>query len=138
MAASASDYLENKIADLFFGGTSYTPPATYYLALFSAAPNEAGAGGTEITGGGYARLAITNNKTNFSAASGGVVTNALDLEFAASSGAYSAGITHAVLMDASTSGNMISGAIDLPATITINAANQVVRFRATQLSFTIS
>lgn len=139
MAGSASDYLENKVADLLFGGTAFTPPATYYLALLTAAGTEAG-GFTEVTGGGYARKAITNNKTNFSTASGGVVNNAVDIEFTASSGAQSAGanITHAVLMDASSGGNMISGPIDLPAAINITAANQVVRFLATQLTFTVS
>src|SRR4051812_12603217 len=102
MAGSASDYLENKIADLMFGATAFTPPVTYYLALFTTPPNEAGVGGVEVTGGGYARKAITNNKTNFSAAAGGVVNNAVDIEFVASTGAQSAGanITHAVLMDA--------------------------------------
>ncbi len=59
-----STYLANKVVDHVFGKTVYTAPATLYLALFSVTPN-VGGGGTEFTGGGYARVAVTNNTTNF-------------------------------------------------------------------------
>lgn len=64
MAASFSDYLEAKILDYVFGAQAFSAPATIYAALFTAAPTDAG-GGTEVTGGSYARVAITNNSTNF-------------------------------------------------------------------------
>ncbi len=63
----------NAMLDFEYGNVSYTPPATYYIALYSVAPN-AGGGGTEFTGGGYARVAVANNLTNFPAASGGSKT----------------------------------------------------------------
>ena len=66
---SKSDYLEAKLLDLVLGANAFTAPATVYLALFSVTPSDAG-GGTEATGSGYARLAITNNSTNFPAATG--------------------------------------------------------------------
>lgn len=44
-------------------------PATVYAALYTVAPTAAG-GGTEFTGGAYARVPITNNATNFPAATG--------------------------------------------------------------------
>lgn len=59
-------YGENAALDAILGAAS---PATVYLCFYSAAPSKSG-GGTEITN--IARKAITNNSTNFPAASGGV------------------------------------------------------------------
>ena len=53
MAGSKSDYLENEILDHVLGGADYSRPATVYIALYTAAPTDAG-GGTEVTGGSYA------------------------------------------------------------------------------------
>lgn len=55
----------NGILDFELGSGT---PATLYLAAFTVAPTSAG-GGTECSWTGYARLAITNNVTNFPAAS---------------------------------------------------------------------
>ena len=54
---SFSDYLETKVLDHVFAGTAYTAPSTLYVALFTAAPSDSG-GGTEVSGGGYARQTI--------------------------------------------------------------------------------
>lgn len=62
--------LANAINDFYFGGAALTPPATFYVALFSVAPTVSG-GGTEFSGGGYARVAVTNNNTNFPASVSG-------------------------------------------------------------------
>ena len=56
-APTFTTYAVGKILDLFFGNTTATPPATWYIALTSS--------GTELSGNGYARLAVTNNTTNF-------------------------------------------------------------------------
>lgn len=69
MPGSKSDYLEAALLNHVLGGTVFTPPATIYLALYTATPSDAG-GGTEVTGGSYARVAITNNSTNWPAATG--------------------------------------------------------------------
>ena len=52
--AAFSDYLENKVLGHVFGGTAYTAPSTLYVALYTVAPSDTG-GGTEVSGGGYAR-----------------------------------------------------------------------------------
>lgn len=52
--------------DLRYGSGS---PATLYAALLIAIPSGDGTGGTEFTGGTYARIAVTNNATNFPPAS---------------------------------------------------------------------
>lgn len=60
-----SDYTENKLGDFLLRGQAYTPPATVYVALFTAAPSDSAAG-TEVTGGSYARVAVACSMANFS------------------------------------------------------------------------
>ncbi|MER8924336.1 hypothetical protein [Mesorhizobium sp. M0859] len=99
--ADFSDYLENKILDHVFRNTPYTPPATIYLALYTAAPTDAG-GGTQVTGGGYARKAVT-----FGAAAGGAMANTNLIDFLAT-GANFGTITHVGVFDALTAGNLLA------------------------------
>ena len=79
--AGFSDHLEDELLDHVFGGADYTRPTTLYLALYTAAPSDAG-GGTECAGGSYARASVTNDATNFPAASGGAKSNGTAIAFA--------------------------------------------------------
>lgn len=63
-AAAFTDYLENKLVDFMFRGQTFTPPVTLYVGLDTVACTEAG-GGTEVTGGSYARVAITSSLANW-------------------------------------------------------------------------
>lgn len=85
MAGSFSNYLENALLDHALGGGNYTRPATVYIALFTVAPSDAG-GGTEVSGNNYSRAAVTNDATNFPAASGGAKSNGVAITFATPSG----------------------------------------------------
>lgn len=105
MPGSKSNYLENALLDHVLGGGDYTRPATVYAALFTVAPGEA-AGGTEVTGGSYARVAITNNATNFPAASGGSKSNGTAITFPQASANWGTVVALGVF-DASTSGNLL-------------------------------
>ncbi len=96
-----SDYMENKILDHVFRNTAYTPPTAVYLGLYTAAPSDAG-GGTEVSGGGYARQAIT-----FGAASGGAISNTAAVQFTATGGSYGT-VTHVGIFDAATTGNLLA------------------------------
>lgn len=98
MAGNLSNYLENKILDHFLGTTSYTMPADVYVALYTAAPNDAG-GGTEATGGSYARQIAT-----FSSASGGATSNDSNIDFASMPASTIVAIG---VHDALTSGNLL-------------------------------
>ena len=98
--AEFTDYLENKIIDHMLRNQAYTPPSTVYLALFTTATSDAG-GGTEVSGGSYARQAVT-----LSAASGGASSNSADITFPQATADWGT-ITHVALMDALTSGNML-------------------------------
>lgn len=102
-----SDYLENKLLDHVFGGTSESPstiypqPAAVYLALYTAAPTDAG-GGTEASGNGYARQVI-----DFGVAASGTISNAAAVEFTASGGNFG-DILAVGIFDALTDGNLLA------------------------------
>ena len=61
--AGATDYLTDALLNNVLRATNYAPPAAVYVALFTAAPSDAytsGApDGTEVSGGSYARTAVT-------------------------------------------------------------------------------
>ena len=108
--SSFSDYTENRVLDHLFRAVASTAPATVYLALFTVAPTDAG-GGTQVTGGGYARQAIT-----FGAASGGAIANTVAVSFTASGAAYGA-VVAVGIFDALTVGNMLAWAPITSATV---------------------
>lgn len=62
---SASDARERQVLDTLFGSGT---PTTWYWGLSTTQPNDDGSGFTEPVGGAYARVAYTNNTTNFPAA----------------------------------------------------------------------
>jgi hypothetical protein len=65
MSSSLSRTIHKQLLDSVFGSGT---PATIFMAAMSTAPDLAGAGGVEFTGGAYARASLTNNATNFPAA----------------------------------------------------------------------
>ncbi|MFH1067539.1 MAG: hypothetical protein V1746_06525 [bacterium] len=129
--SAKSDYLENKMVDLVLGGNSFTPPSTIYVALYTAAPNDAG-GGTEVSGYAYARKDVANNSTNWPNASNGAKSNGVAIEFASASGGDWGTVTHFALFDAASAGNMLYyGA--LTSSKTVNNGDQA-RFAAGALT----
>ena len=94
-----SNYLANELLDHTLRNLAYTPPTTVYLALFTVMPDVNGAGGTEVTGGSYARQAVT-----FGAASGGIAASTAAITFSSMPAAVVVG---AALYDALTVGNML-------------------------------
>ena len=111
--AEFSSYLENKIIDHILRNQSYTPPATIYVALFTA--DNGLEGGTitgEVSGGAYARQSIT-----LSAASGGASSNTADIPFPTATADWGT-ITHVALMDAASGGNVLMhSALDASKTV---------------------
>jgi hypothetical protein len=101
-----TDFEEAKISNMQFGGVAYTPVGTYYAALFLTTPFDDGTGGVEVSGGGYARVAIANNLINFPLiAPGGVKSNALPISFGPASSNWGV-VTGGGLYDAPTGGNL--------------------------------
>lgn len=122
MAGSKSNALENSLLDHVLGGPDYTRPATVYLALFTVAPTDAG-GGTEVSGNNYARAAVTNNATNFPAASGGAKSNGTAISFNTPSGSWGTVVAFG-MFDAASAGNLLYWA-DLTVNKTINSGDLV-------------
>jgi len=98
--AEMSNYLENALINATLRNTSYTSPATVYVALYTTDPTDADTG-TEVSGGSYARVAVT-----FGAPSNGVSTNSAAVEFPTCTSSWGT-ITHIGIRDASTSGNLL-------------------------------
>lgn len=99
-------YLSNKIQDYMFGKATYTPPATYYLGLSKTPISYEGTGLTEPSGNAYQRVPVTNNKTNWSTSTNGVIKNLIKVSFPESTGDWGV-CTHVFIADASTGGNIL-------------------------------
>lgn len=120
MADAFSNYLRDALNNHLRGGTAYTPAATHYYALMTAMPTPSG-GGTEVTGGSYARVSFTNNTSNYPAPSGGVVQNGNPINWGTATGNWGTVVGVAVY-DASSGGNLIAFALLTTAT-TINSGS---------------
>jgi hypothetical protein len=103
MAGSKTDTQEATWLDYEFRAVTYTVPGTWYVALFTAAPTDAG-GGTEVTGGSYARVAQIRGTTAF-ARTGSVVSNAAIIAFPTATAGWGTIVAWA-LFDAATVGTM--------------------------------
>ena len=93
-------YLANRLLDHVLRNTAYTSPATVYVALFTVVPGVDGTGGTEVTGGSYARQALSS-----SAAAAGMATSSAALTFPSMPAATVRG---AGLFDATPAGNLLT------------------------------
>ncbi len=98
--AEMSNYLENALINATLRNTAYTSPAAVYVGLYTSDPGE-GNTGTEVSGGSYARTAVT-----FGSPSNGVSTNSASVTFPTATGTWGT-VTHVGILDASTSGNLL-------------------------------
>lgn len=125
--SAKSDYLENKLIDYLLRNQAFTQLTNTYVALFTAAPSDSG-GGTEVTGGSYARVTVACSLANWagtqsagstsaSSGTGGVTSNNNAITFPTPSANWGS-ITHFGIFDASTSGNLLyHGALTTPKTV---------------------
>jgi hypothetical protein len=98
--AEISNFLENAIINATLRNTAYTSPAAVYVGLYTSDPGE-GNTGTEVSGGSYARTAVT-----FGSPSNGVSTNSASVTFPTATGTWGT-VTHVGILDATTSGNLL-------------------------------
>lgn len=136
MAGSFSDYLEKKLLDHVLSATTYTPPATVYVALYTTAPSDSG-GGVEVTGGSYARVSSTNNTTNWPLTSGVLTlkTNGTTITFPTASADWGLVVAFG-LLDAPSGGNLLMWA-DLTVNKTITSGDDT-RFDPGDLAITLT
>lgn len=122
-----SNYLETAILDHVFGGVPYSAPATLYLALYTVAPDDTG-GGTEVSGGSYARQTVAFT------VSGDTASNNAAVEFPTATGTWGTVVAVGVF-DALTSGNLLAYG-NLTASKTI-ASGDVFRVPSGDLDITL-
>ena len=143
--AGKSDYLENTLIDHIFRGRSYTAPTQLWVGLLTAAPSDTG-GGTEVSGGSYARATpgvnsdtawkATQGGTPAAASSGtaGVTSNPAALAFPAPTANWGV-CTHLGIYDASTAGNLLYW-VALTVSKTINNGDAAPSFAIDALTVT--
>lgn len=140
-----SDYLENKLIDQLFRGQAFSFPSTLYVGLLTAAPNDTG-GGTEVSGGSYARVSVACSLANWagtqlvgstaaSSGTSGTTSNNGAITFPAPTANWGVA-THWAIYDAASTGNLLFyGALD--AAKTINNGDAAPQFPAAALSIQI-
>lgn len=125
-----SNYAEDLVLDWLFTTGSATRPTTWFVGLFTVAPGEGG-GGTEVSGGSYARQSATFTVSGTAPTQ---AANSTAIEFPTATGNWGT-IVAAAIFDASTAGNMIAFA-DLTTSKTIDSGD-VFRFNASSLTITL-
>jgi hypothetical protein len=127
--AAMSNYLENALINATLRNTTYTSPSTVYVGLFLTDPTDAGSG-TEVSGGSYARKAMT-----FGAPSNGASVNSAAVEFDQATGNWGT-IPFFAIFDSLTSGNMLyHGALTASKTI---ETGDVFKFATSSVSVTLA
>lgn len=154
--AALSNTLENKLIDWFFraqaigitgaSAAAGTGPTSLYVGLFTVSPSDTG-GGTEATGGSYARVAVTSSLANWagtqasgsttaSSGTGGTTSNNAVITFPAPTTPGWGTITSFGLFDAISGGTLlIWGSLVAPKTV--NTGDAAPTFAAGALSFQI-
>lgn len=128
---SFSNYLEDKVLNHVFGGTSYTAPSTLHVALFNVAPGEDGTGGTEVTASGtaYAR------QTGAFSVTTGTASNSGAIEYPTATATYGSVVAMGIY-DASTGGNLLAyGTLTTAKTV---STGDVIRFNASAIDITLN
>ncbi len=127
--AEMSNFLENALINATLRNTSYTSPTTTYLALYTTDPTDADTG-TEVSGGSYARQAIT-----FSSPSNGATSNSAAIEFPTATASWGT-IAYIGIRDAVTAGNLLyHTALDSSKAI---GSGDIFRISATNLTVTLA
>lgn len=85
---SSTNFAKNQSQNFNFGGISYTPPNTYWLALSTTTVSSTGSNCTEPVGAAYARVQIPNTKSYFTYASSGCLVLSAPLAYTQSSGSW--------------------------------------------------
>lgn len=143
--SAMSNFLENALVDQLFRGQSAPTTSTLYVGLLTAAPNDAG-GGTEVSGGSYARVSVSSSLANWagtqsagstvaSSGTGGQTSNNAAITFPTPTAGWGT-VTHFGIYDAASGGNLLFYG-QLTIAKTINEADTVT-FPAASLSITFA
>lgn len=128
--AGFTNFSEDLVLDWLLTNASATRPTAWYVALYTVAPGEAG-GGTEVSGGSYARTAVT---FTVSGTAPTTASNSGAVEFPTATGSWGT-IVAAGIFDAQTSGNLLAYA-DLTTSKTVDSGD-VLRFNTGEIDITL-
>jgi hypothetical protein len=124
---------------------SFTAPAALHVGLYTTAPTDTG-GGTEVSGGSYARVSVAPSTTNWAATNaagstaatstgtGGTTSNNATITFATPSATWGTVVAFGIF-DAASAGNLLWYGT-LTTSKTINSGDTVT-FAAAALSIQI-
>ena len=126
--AEFSNFFEDKIIDHMLRAVAFTPPATLYLALYTTAPTDAG-GGTEVSGGAYARQSFT-----LTVASGGASSNSADITFPTATANWGTVVACAIWDNAATPNMLMWSNLDASKTV---ATGDTFKINAEDLDITV-
>lgn len=150
--AALTDFLENKLLDWLLRGQAIgitgasaaagTGPTAVFVGLLTAAPSDTG-GGTEVTGGSYARVSVSSSLANWagtqaaasttaSSGTSGTTSNNGTITFPAPTATWGV-VTHMGIWDASTGGNLLIYSA-LTTSKTINNGDAAPSFAAAALT----
>lgn len=97
---SFSNTFETTVLTWVFTTSSATRPTAWHIALYTSAPDDTG-GGTEVSGGGYGRQAVTFT------ISGNTASNNAAIEWDVATASFGT-VTHVGVFDAASGGNLIA------------------------------
>jgi hypothetical protein len=151
-----TDFFENKLIDFIFRAQALTGistataaagtgPATLYIALYTVAPTDSTAG-TEVSGGSYARVAVTSSMANWagtqsagsttaSSGTSGTTSNNNAITFPTPTANWGTVVATGAL-DASSAGNLLFWAAQSPSK-TVNNGDPAPSFAAGALTYQI-
>lgn len=136
--ADLTNYTETMIGNVLFRTQAAWKPPAIWIGLYTVTPNDDGTGGTEVSGGGYARVQVpqADAQWNPPTAGNGVFSNANEIVFPAPTANWGQVVAFAIL-DASSGGNMMI-AKTLTTPKTVNNGDPAPRFAAAALSVTFA
>ncbi len=109
MAGSFTDYTEAAVLEHLLGGVAFTAAAKQYVALYTVTPSDTG-GGTEVTGGDYARVEVANNTTTWPTATGTNPTskaNGIAITFPTATASWGTVVAFGVFDDTAVTPNLL-------------------------------
>lgn len=127
-----SEYLQHLILDDLYRQIPLVTFPTIYAAGYTTAATEL-APGTEPVGNGYARVAVANNTSNFTAAAGNSKNNSTDIQFPNATGSWGNLVSFG-FHTASTGGTYLAGGTLSSTGIT---TGDVMIYGAGMLTFTL-
>lgn len=117
-----TDFTENKLLNLLFSRAAWSgKPTNLYFSLFTVTPSDDGTGGTEVSGGGYARSVVAVDAANWTI-SGGSAVNVNAISWAVATASW--GLVSAVGVYSAASAGTLLQVIPLAIPVQVDQFNQ--------------